>query len=207
MAAAVPKPRQLAAAQRCGLTVPSSVVTNDPEAARAFCRHQGGQVIYKPLNGAPRADDRSELYELFATPLTTSEITDDLAHNAHLLQARVPCAYSVRIVVVGRAVFGVRIDAPGHEVDWRVEHDALTYTDIAVPDDVRDGLLAVLDTFGLVFCSSDWIVTPDEQWVFIGDLNPNGQWGWMSQLLEPVAHALANLLTGTDVFAGKEPAT
>lgn len=201
MAASVPKPRQLAAAASAGLTVPPSIITNDPDAARSFCREQGDEVIYKPLNGAPRSERAGDVYELYATPLTTDQITDNIAHNAHLLQARVPCAYSARIVVVGRRVYAVRIDAPGQAVDWRVEHEALTYTEIAVPDHVRTGLFTILDAFGLVFCSSDWIVTPDDEWVFIGDLNPNGQWGWIPQLREPVTSALADMLTGKDTAA------
>lgn len=55
-AAADYKPAQLALAQRLGLTVPPTLVTNDPEAAREFIR-QHGQVIYKTLRWTPYERD------------------------------------------------------------------------------------------------------------------------------------------------------
>jgi hypothetical protein len=51
-AAADYKPAQLALAQRLGLTVPPTLVTNDPAEAREFIDAHG-QVIYKTLRWTP----------------------------------------------------------------------------------------------------------------------------------------------------------
>ncbi|MFE9391671.1 ATP-grasp ribosomal peptide maturase [Streptomyces sp. NPDC006784] len=191
------KPLQLARADACGLAVPESLLTNDPDAARAFCHaHHDTGVIYKPLHGGP-ANENGQPVALWATSVTADDITDGVARSSHLFQARIPCAYAVRLTVVGEQMFAVRIDAPEDSaaVDWRQDHDQLRYTPIDVPDDVAAGTRQLLQSFGLTYAAIDWVVTPDGQWTFIGDLNPNGQWGWIQAHTGlPIAAAIADEL-------------
>lgn len=191
------KPRQLALADAYGLTVPESLMTNDPERARAFCQaNRETGVIYKPLTGGPGRWN-GEPVALWATTVTADQITDGVARTTHLFQVRVPCAYAVRLTVVGQQMFAVRIDTPdgSSAVDWRSVHDHLMYTRIDVPDDVASGMNRLMQTLGLVYSASDWIVTPDGVWTFIGDLNPNGQWAWLEhQAKVPISAAIADEL-------------
>jgi ATP-grasp ribosomal peptide maturase len=192
------KPRQLALADALGLAVPESLLTNNPEHARAFCRaHERTGVVYKPLRGGP-ATEAGQHVALRATTVTAEEIDDRVTRTAHLFQARVPCAYAARITAVGRELFAVRIDVPegSTAVDWRAEGDRLAYTPVTPPDQVARALYGLMDTLGLVYSASDWIVTPEGRWVFHGDLNPNGQWAWLQHHTGlPIAAALADVLT------------
>ncbi|MER6605837.1 ATP-grasp ribosomal peptide maturase [Streptomyces sp. NPDC000927] len=191
------KPRQLALADACGLTVPESLLTNSPERARAFCHsNRETGVIYKPLTGGPGRQS-GEPVALWASTVTADQITEGVARTAHLFQVRVPCAYAARLTVVGRQMFAVRIDTPtgSSAVDWRSVHDHLAYTRIDVPDSVADGMHQLMQTLQLVYSASDWIVTPDGVWTFIGDLNPNGQWAWLEQQVDvPISEAIAEEL-------------
>lgn len=191
------KPRQLALADACGLTVPETLLTNDPERARSFCRaHQETGVVYKPLNGGPGYDNGKPV-ALWVDTVTADQITDGVARTSHLFQVRVPCAYSVRLTVVGERMFAVRIDMPdgADAVDWRSVHDRLVYTRIDAPDSVVDGMRKLMKALGLVYAASDWVVTPDGDWVFIGDLNPNGQWAWLERETRcPISAAIAEEL-------------
>lgn len=197
-AAAEPRPRQLATAADCGLAIPDSLITNEPQEARAFCHeHAEHGVIYKPLTSAPTASN-GDVLALYAAQVDTNDISGDVAHTAHLFQARVPCSFSARIVAVEGRLIASRIDAPGHAVDWRAEHDQLAYSPLTIPEPVAAGLRRMMTRYGLAFCSSDWIITPDGTWTFIGDLNPVGQWAWIPHLREPVTHALADALTLED---------
>lgn len=191
------KPRQLALADACGLAVPESLLTNDPEQAREFCRaHQDTGVVYKPLTGGPGRED-GQCVALWADTVTADQITDGVARTSHLFQVRVPCAYAVRLTVVGHRLFAARINTPHTTdvVDWRTVHDQLTYTRIDVPDTVADGMRRLMRILGLVYAASDWIVTPDGVWTFIGDLNPNGQWAWLEHQADlPISAAIAEEL-------------
>lgn len=82
-------------------------------------------------------------------------------------------------------------------LDWR-DHpsDQLTYTPIDVPSRVAAGVRGLMAVFGLVYAAPDFIVTPSGEWVFHGDLDPNGQWGWIAGHTGlPIASALADELT------------
>jgi ATP-grasp ribosomal peptide maturase len=190
------KPFQLSAAASCGLTVPESLLTNDPLQARDFCRAHPEGVIYKPLTGGPGTENGHRV-ALRADTVSAGQITGGVRRTTHLFQVRVPCAYAVRLTVVGRRLFAARIDTPpGVEaVDWRAVHDQLTYTPIGVPDDVAAGIHALMDTFGLLYAAPDFVVDHDGRWHFHGDLNPNGQWAWINPLRQAITCALADELT------------
>lgn len=193
------KPHQLAAAAAAGLMVPDTLLTNDPVQARDFCSvHREQGVVYKPLRGGPRSEAGHHVV-LWATEVTAEDVTDAVRRTTHLFQARVPCAYPVRMTIVGHRLFAVRMDAPGDgtTLDWRTfTSEELTYTPIDVPTPVATGIKQVMGTFGLTYAAADWIVTPDGEWVFHGDLNPNGQWGWIAGHTGlPIAEAIADELT------------
>lgn len=193
-AAADYKPWQLTIASRCGLIVPPTVITNDVDRASEFC-HRHDEVIYKPLTGGPGCDSEHRV-SLHAQTVTAEQITEGVRGTAHLFQARVPCAYAVRLTVVGPHLFAARIDTPPNSdlVDWRAVHD-LRYTPIPVPSHVATGVIRMMDQLGLVFAAPDFVVDPHGEWHFIGDLNPNGQWAWIPQLRAPITTALADLLS------------
>ncbi|MET9964553.1 ATP-grasp ribosomal peptide maturase [Streptomyces sp. NPDC006356] len=190
-AAADYKPAQLAVAQRLGLTVPPTLVTNDPDKARQFTAAHG-PVIAKTLRWTPYERDGVAMTS-WAEPVVTDEIDDTLSAAPHLFQARVEKVADLRVLLVGRRVFAVRIDSG--LLDWRTDYDALSYSVVDLPERLEKALLAFLDHFGLVSGSFDLTLDGkgDFHWL---ELNPNGQWGWLEEKtgLEMSA-AFADLLT------------
>ncbi|QNE75350.1 ATP-grasp ribosomal peptide maturase [Streptomyces finlayi] len=186
------KPAQLATAQRLGLTVPPTLVTNDPDDAREFISEHD-RVIYKTLRWTPYQRDGVAVTG-WADPVTAEEIDESLRVAPHLFQAVVDKVADLRVLVVGRQVFAVRI-ASGL-LDWRKDYSALSYSVVDLPAVVEKALLAYLDYYRLVSGSFDFAVDQagDLWWL---ELNPNGQWGW----LEPhtglqMSAAFAALLAG-----------
>ncbi|WP_282687051.1 MULTISPECIES: ATP-grasp ribosomal peptide maturase [unclassified Streptomyces] len=190
-AAADYKPAQLAIAQRLGLTVPSTLVTNDPEEARSFVDDHE-QVIFKTLRWTPYRRDGVPVTG-WADPVAASEIDERVAVTPHLFQAVVNKVADLRVLVVGREVFAVRIESG--MLDWRKDYSALSYRVVNLPARVEDALLAYLDHFGLASGSFDFAVdeTGDLWWL---ELNPNGQWGWLEESTGlAMSAAFAELLT------------
>lgn len=193
------KPLQLAAAERAGLTIPPTLITNDPAEAHTFVASQAGEVVYKPLYGRPILEG-GHTHALSATPLTAEQAgSDAIRHTAHLFQARVPKAYDVRLTVVADRMFAARINAGSEaaRLDWRADYDALTFTVIDPPPDIASGMLALLNDLGLQYAAADFVVDHRDTWWFIGDLNPNGQWAFIPDLRDPITQAIADLLEGT----------
>lgn len=185
------KPAQLDAATRVGLRVPTTLITNEPMAAQAFCAEQ--PTIYKPLHaGAYHVD--GEPAGIWAAPVEAGEIDGAAGNSAHLFQAQVPKVADVRAVVVGEQVFSALISAPPGIVDWRAEYQSLTYEPVACPDGMRRLLVRFLADFGLNFGAFDFAVTPDGAWWFL-ECNPNGQWAWLEEAAGlPITGAIADLL-------------
>ncbi|MDT0343089.1 ATP-grasp ribosomal peptide maturase [Streptomyces litchfieldiae] len=174
IAAADYKPAQLALAQRLGLTVPPTLVTNDPDEAREFISIQG-EVIHKTLRWTPYQRDGVPVTG-WAEPVTAAEIDESVRVTPHLFQARVDKVADLRVLVVGRRTFAVRIDSD--LLDWRKDYSALSYTVEYLPDQVNKALLTYLERLGLVSGSFDLAVdrAGNHWWL---ELNPNGQWGWL----------------------------
>lgn len=185
------KPLQLAAAQRLGLTVPPTLVTNDPDEARSFAASHD-QVIFKTLRWTPYQRDGVPVTG-WADPVTASEIDESVRVVPHLFQAVVDKVADLRVLVVGREVFAVRIES--EMLDWRKDYSSLSYSVVDLPDGMEKALLAYLDYFGLVSGSFDLAVdgAGDLWWL---ELNPNGQWGWLEESTGlAMSAAFAELLT------------
>lgn len=189
------KPLQLQTARAVGLTVPDTLITNDPEVARRFAKEHD-QVVYKPLSAVGVSED-DEYRLVYANRVTVDDITDTVAATAHLFQTWVDKAYEVRLTVIDDDFFAIRIDAesPAAAIDWRTDYNNLTYSVVGTPDEVRQDVSRLLDMLRLRFAALDFVVTPSGEWVFL-EANPNGQWAWLQDATgAPIAVAIADALT------------
>ncbi|MBC3982857.1 ATP-grasp ribosomal peptide maturase [Streptomyces sp. AC536] len=170
------KPHQLAAARRMGLTIAPTVVTNDPDVAREFIEAHG-QVVYKTLRWTPYERDGTAMTS-WADLVSADEVDESIRAAPHLFQARVDKQADVRVLVVGRRVFAVRIDSD--LLDWRRDYSALSYRVIDLPVTLSEALLAYLEHFGLPSGSFDMALGRDGAFHWL-ELNPNGQWGFLEE--------------------------
>ena len=187
------KPAQLATAAQVGLTVPPTLITNEPGEARAFAEAYG-PVIYKPLTSGVLDGGRV----IYAGPVDPATLDESVTVTAHLFQQQVPKAYELRVTVVDGNVFTARIDALSEQGrrDWRSDYRNLRYAADQLPDDVADKVRRFLRLRRLRFAALDFIVTPDGEHVFL-EANPNGQWAWIeSETGLPIASAIADALEG-----------
>jgi ATP-grasp ribosomal peptide maturase len=184
------KPSGLSAAAACGFRLPPTLVTSDPDAARAFIKAHGS-VIYKPLSTPLyRIDGVSCTVEVRA--VTADEIDDAVAGTAHLFQQRIDKTGDVRVTVIGDQVFCIRIDSD--LLDWRTDYSRLRYRVVEPPPGLSAALRAYLDHFRLVFGAFDFAVDRQGQWWFL-ECNPSGQWAWLEpETGLPMVAAMADLL-------------
>ncbi|WP_235834843.1 ATP-grasp ribosomal peptide maturase [Actinomadura logoneensis] len=185
------KPAQLTAAADLGFTIPPTLITNEPDQARAFAAEHG-PIVYKPLRASPyRQDDQART--VWVTEVDPADLDESIRATAHLFQTKVPAVGHLRVTMVGDRVFCVRIDS-GDLLDWRQDYDALAYTASHPPPGLADRIAAYLKRFGLVFGAFDFALHPDGTPVFL-ECNPNGQWAWLEdETDQPMTAALADLL-------------
>lgn len=192
IAAADYKPAQLALAQRLGLAVPATLVTNDPDEARHFIVSVRGDVLFKTLRWTPCTQGGVPV-TCWADPVSAEEIDESVRVTPHLFQARVDKIADIRVLVVGRHTFAVRIESD--LLDWRKDYSALTYSVEHLPDRVNKALHLYLEFLGLVSGSFDLAVDRDGHYWWL-ELNPNGQWGWLeTETGLPMSAAFVDLLS------------
>jgi glutathione synthase/RimK-type ligase-like ATP-grasp enzyme len=71
----------------------------------------------------------------------------------------------------------------------------LRHERVEVPADIAAGVTALMNELGLTYAAIDFVVDTDNRWVFLGDVNPGGQYGWLEAATgAPITAALADLL-------------
>jgi glutathione synthase/RimK-type ligase-like ATP-grasp enzyme len=195
---------QLEAARRAGLSIPDTLLTNDPEQLDAFRRrHAGEQLIVKDLDlsvAGAKILGRGVATQLL--PADHAPSVESVTSAPFIVQPFVPKEFELRCTLIGTEVFAARIDTPD-AVDWRNAYapdgrrfrDLNRYSAFALPPGVRRALLELAAEFELRFAAIDLIVTPSGECVFL-ELNPNGQWLWLQRdaglpLIEAMARELA----------------
>ncbi|MEV6948893.1 ATP-grasp ribosomal peptide maturase [Streptomyces sp. NPDC051172] len=185
------KPSGLAAAVAAGFRIPPSLITSDPDSARAFIKDHG-PVIYKPLSTPLYRNDAGVSCTVEVREVTTEEIDARVTGTAHLFQQRVDKVADARVTVIGDHVYTVRIDSG--LLDWRTDYERLTYTPVQPPPGLTSALHRYLAHFGLVFGAFDFAIGHDGTWWFL-ECNPSGQWAWLEpETGLPMVAAMADLL-------------
>ena len=83
-------------------------------------------------------------------------------------------------------VIAVAIGSDGGEqaIDWRKgDLSNVPHSAHCLPDEISEKSVALVRTFGLHYGAIDFILTPDNRYVFL-ELNPEGLWGWLEVLTE-----------------------
>ncbi|TDC23224.1 hypothetical protein E1265_13470 [Streptomyces sp. 8K308] len=120
-----------------------------------------------------------------------------MARTAHLFQRWIDKAYEVRLTAVGNRHFAAEIHAgsAASRIDFRRDYDSLTYRPCTVPRGIAEGVERLMAAFHLRYAAMDFLVDQDGDWYLV-DLNPNGQYGFIPDIREPITQALADLLEG-----------
>lgn len=183
------KPLQALIAREQGFLVPETLVTDDPDAARAFVDRHGGEVIYKSLSGVRsivRKPGPGELERL------------DLLRNApSQFQERVRGA-DLRVHTVGEALFATRIRSD--VVDYRYasrEGGRAAMEPAALDPLVERACFALTRRMGLEMAGIDLKETADGL-LYCLEVNPCPGFVFYERGTgQPISDALADLLAGS----------
>ncbi|MCW3104375.1 MAG: MvdD family ATP-grasp ribosomal peptide maturase [Bacteroidetes bacterium] len=196
------KQLQLKIAERLGLKIPKTLITNDPATVRGFydscpagviTKMQASFAIYE--NGVENVvytnllneDSFEGLEELRYCPMTFQES----------LQKKV----ELRITVIGNRVFSASINSQKEakaKDDWRKEGIAFMnqWQKFDLPSHIEKKLLALMDELKLNYGAIDMILTPDNEFYFL-EVNPVGEFFWLEMNPGfPMSEAIADLLLG-----------
>jgi glutathione synthase/RimK-type ligase-like ATP-grasp enzyme len=187
------KTRQLRLAQREGLVIPETLITNDPDEARRFFARHGGRVIAKMQTTLRYGMEGGGGLPTRLLRREDLDALDGLRHCPMIFQRYIEKAWELRVAWVdGRAFVGA-LDGKKCGTDWRYESSA-AWEPHSLPEGVRSALARLMSALGLRQGAIDLIVTPQGEYVFL-EVNPSGEWGMLeAELSLPIAAALADAL-------------
>jgi hypothetical protein len=196
------KELQLRRAQALGLEVPPTLLTNNPDAVRAFYDEHDGDIVTKMQHSfAIYREGRESV--VYTTPVTAADLEDlsGLRFSPMTFQTRIEKKLELRATVVGEQVFTASIDSTRRaetSLDWRRDGVGLIedWQHFALPSEVEAQLKALVSELGLNYAACDFIVTPDDRLVFL-EVNAVGEFFWLQAHPGlPIVEAIADVLLG-----------
>lgn len=192
---------QLERAKVFGLSVPKTLITNNPIEVKAFYKKCNFNVITKSL-GTTMLNYGGEVLHTYSHKLTKEEQEAFLEYvylAPTFFQEYIEKKIELRITVIGEKVFSCEIhsqEVDGAKIDWRaVEPWDIPHKIHHLPHDLEKKLINYINSYNLSFGAFDFILRPNGEYVFL-ELNPNGQWYWIEMMTKmPMAKAMAELLT------------
>ncbi len=189
---------QLRLASEVGLTIPRTVVTNDPTQARQLFHELHGQVIAKLLTPFAQSMDGSAPF-VYTNRVQASDLqeAESLRYSPMVFQELIPKQRELRVVSVDGQLFVGSLDASMYEAytqDWR-QSTTSHWQQGDLPDPLANKLRQLMARLGLRFGAIDLIETPQNDYVFL-EVNPTGEWGMLEKSLGyPIAAAIAQGLS------------
>jgi glutathione synthase/RimK-type ligase-like ATP-grasp enzyme len=189
------KPFQWAVAERVGLRLPRTLVTNRPEAAQAFIDQVGvGKTIFKAFLASQEAWRETRLIE------REDLARLDLVRLAPVIFQEYIEGVDLRVTVIGDRVFAAEIDArqTRYPFDMRMVIEESIVRPVELPASVQAAVLALQRRLGLCYGAIDLRRTPDGDYVFF-EVNPAGQWLFVELRTGlPISQAVADYLAAME---------
>jgi glutathione synthase/RimK-type ligase-like ATP-grasp enzyme len=191
---------QLNTAKKIGWKVPPTIISKDASKIKKFATQHPFLAI-KPLG--EKGITINEIWvPYFTSKLNASELLEksieDISATYNYLQAYIEKKNEWRITVIGDEVFPCIIhsqDSEAAKTDWRtVDFNSIIHEKGIISKKFERELIQFLKELKLPFGAFDFILTPDDEFVFL-ECNPNGQWLWIEDLIgSPIAEAIAKWL-------------
>jgi glutathione synthase/RimK-type ligase-like ATP-grasp enzyme len=164
---------QLQTAALVGLSVPPTLVSQNPEEIRCFCAARDNRVIVKPVLGTGKVP-------IITTELRQEHLLSDQSMSLcpAIYQERVDGEAHLRVCCFGNAVYALVLHS--QELDWRPNLD-IPVERFNMPGDLTEKLQEVLRLLGLKMGIFDLKLSPDgEPWWL--EVNPQGQFLFLEGL-------------------------
>lgn len=162
------KARQLEYASAVGFSIPRTMVTSASNQAVEFAEEVGGRVFFKPMNGPAAGPDRMLVSAIVSASELQSHATQ-LALAPCCFQEVIEKAIDIRILIVGRRVYAVKVNLPapaGFSGDYSAPEKNLALEAFSLPADVEGLCLQLAANLKLEYLAINLLLTKEGRYVF-----------------------------------------
>ncbi len=191
--------KQLTFAREAGLKIPSTLITNDPNAAAEFYTHHDGQIVLKAVHHHGIEID-GKVYSMYTRSLTKDSLSRlvDLIYAPCILQERLKKKSELRVTIVGEKVFATKIHTealPDCCDDLhRGKLSEIPKKAVKLDEATEAGCLKMMNTFGLKYGAIDFLLDERDQPFFL-EINPTGDWYWIEHdTKQPITESMVNMI-------------
>lgn len=178
------KPLQLSKAKQIGVTIPATLISNNPEQVTEFVRNYE-KAIFKPVYGGAHTKLVTEEH------LECDRLNVALSISPVTIQEYIP-GTNIRSYVIGGSVYSAEIRSQA--LDFREDANAELIA-IDLPESVRQQCVAIAKAFMLEWTAIDWRLKPTGEYVFL-EANPSPMFTHFERKTGfPITQELVNLLT------------
>lgn len=186
------------AAKNAGICAPATLIGNNKQDIQTFF-NKYPQVVIKTMHQI-YLEYQNEQTMMLVKKVNQADFAQFETQNECpvFLQQAIDKVFDVRAIVVGKQIFGCKIDAsqsPVGNLDWRAYDLPNTIHKIFdIPVDIQNKLLKVLEYFELDYACLDLCVDKNgEFWLL--DVNPFGRYKWIELAVGlEISQAIAELL-------------
>ncbi len=183
------KPYQLKVARECGLSVPDTLITNEPDAAAAFIDRYDGKVVYKALLGLPDAWRETRMLRPDERRLLAL-----VQHAPVIFQEPVP-GNDLRVTMIGARCFAAEMDSARSRYPYDIRMDmTVPIEPVSLDPETLAAIRRLMRCLGLEYGAIDLKRRADGGLSFL-EINPSGQFLFIEELAGlPIAEAMAQHL-------------
>lgn len=194
------KVEQLRVASTVGLSIPQTLISNNPDDVASFYRTCSSRLIIKSFTSPSWLGERSS-YCSFTSIVEPTLLDDVEAISAcpAIYQEQIDKEFEVRSLFIGAEHLSVLLDSQRTKrgrTDWREEGARnIPMLPHKLPENVAEKSRALMRELGIVTGSIDFVVRPNGEYVFL-EINEMGQFLWMEQHCPqlPVLEAFTDFL-------------
>lgn len=178
---------QLKTAQRVGLEIPRTIISNNPDDIRRFFNtYSEHGVIAKPLHMDGWRENGS-VYVPYTSEITEADLAEDdpLRLAPMIYQSRVQKSFELRVLVIDDKICSARLNSQEIEtatLDWRQDIGFnMVVEPHNLPTNISQKILAFQEMLNLRFGVFDLAVTSTGDTIFF-EVNEMGQYLWVEDL-------------------------
>ncbi|MBA2649205.1 MAG: hypothetical protein H0U75_06310 [Legionella sp.] len=183
---------QLKLAQQCRFKIPETLITNSPEDIKAFLlANKKNNIIYKPFSPHYWAGI-NETRIVYTDKISMDDLPSDQMLQAvpGIYQKYIEKKYELRVTCFGTHIQAIKIDSQNSSspTDWRkIPRNDLQISEVQLPQPIKNKIILYMIKMGVVFGCFDFIVTPNDEYIFL-ELNEQGQFLWVEELLPELCY-------------------